>query len=313
MKVTDLTNVNNFTVPSDAISFVLQTFSDPNIRVGFWKLAHSSSGKDLGLGTSSNSFIWSDEGYGNVLVPITPDFSATAGEWTFRPSGGFTSIKLTLRTGTLPSASVLRIKPYLTGTIYSPADVEAAMAVVKKIYEDVGLQVFIDSVTVISGSQYTNVSSNFNNARTAALVSQGSPDWINLFFVEDLSGGGAGFSLLGVSAGIPGSLGVAGRRNGVLNGMAAHVRGGVLNTQFLGETAAHEMGHWLGLFHTTERSGLHDPLTDTPECPGIGRGPSQCLGYDGANLMFWVGDGVNKQITLSAQQTRIINYSPMAQ
>jgi hypothetical protein len=38
----------------------------------------------------------------------------------------------------------------------------------------------------------------------------------------------------------------------------------------VGETAAHEVGHALGLFHTTESLGASgedfDPLTDTPQC-----------------------------------------------
>ena len=40
-----------------------------------------------------------------------------------------------------------------------------------------------------------------------------------------------------------------------------------LDAQLLGETAAHEMGHQLGLFHTTESGGTQfDILSDTLEC-----------------------------------------------
>jgi hypothetical protein len=47
---------------------------------------------------------------------------------------------------------------------------------------------------------------------------------------------------------------------------------------------AHEIGHYLGLFHTTETDGsTTDPLDDTPNC--VGRAfPDACP--DLTNLMF---------------------------
>jgi hypothetical protein len=47
---------------------------------------------------------------------------------------------------------------------------------------------------------------------------------------------------------------------------------------------AHEIGHFLGLRHTTEHGGsAHDPITDTPECliPDLA---SLC--GDSTNFMF---------------------------
>ena len=62
-----------------------------------------------------------------------------------------------------------------------------------------------------------------------------------------------------------------------------------IETRTLGETIAHETGHYLGLFHPVEISGIvgvegEDPLPDTPTCSSI----DNCLSEDKLihNLMF---------------------------
>jgi hypothetical protein len=94
---------------------------------------------------------------------------------------------------------------------------------------------------------------------------------------------------------------------------------------------AHETGHFLGLFHTTEQEGADfDPLTDTPKCPclncasaidlpkctssspplvtaGRCNVSSSCGGGD--NLMFWLlSPGVSRG-TLSAQQIQVMRLN----
>ena len=147
---------------------------------------------------------------------------------------------------------------------------------------------------------------------------------MNLFFVEDqISGETAAY---GVSGGLPGPMGIASSWNGVLNFLYAHARGTSLNSQLLGETAAHEMGHWLGLSHTSESKGTSfDPISDTPECP-ISRDndsngkvyAEECEGYGADNLMFWTAWSTSsqaagkKQENLSSEQQYILKYSPIA-
>jgi hypothetical protein len=85
----------------------------------------------------------------------------------------------------------------------------------------------------------------------------------------------------------------------------------------IGTTMAHEGGHFLGLFHTSERSGLaHDPLLDTPECTraddanGDGRLDwNECTGKDTANLMFW-SNGDVPQETLTNDQRFVLLRNP---
>jgi hypothetical protein len=145
---------------------------------------------------------------------------------------------------------------------------------------------------------------------------------VNLFFIKDFSSSG----ILGIAAGMPGSMGIANSWNGVLIGLMAHASGSTLNPQLLGETAAHEMGHQLGLFHTTEMGGtVFDILTDTPECSnsrdndGDGKmSAEECEDYGGENVMFWTAwssssrSAGKKQETLSSYQQKVLKYSPIA-
>ena len=134
------------------------------------------------------------------------------------------------------------------------------------IYSNNGITLSVKDTITISESQYATVSSSFIDSTTSALVSQGSEDTVNLFFVEDQPSSET--AILGVSAGIPGTMNIASSWNGVINYLSAHATGSTLNIQVLGETVAHEMGHWLGLFHTTEAAGSSfDPLSDTAQCP----------------------------------------------
>ncbi len=96
--------------------------------------------------------------------------------------------------------------------------------------------------------------------------------------------------------------------------------------------AAHESGHYLGLYHPTESSGASfDPLSDTPrcECTGCGFTASQCDPTTGSgvggpkcrqqkptcsggqNLMFWLFDPSTSVGFLSPEQGRVTRASPL--
>jgi hypothetical protein len=98
---------------------------------------------------------------------------------------------------------------------------------------------------------------------------EGSARDSSLRVVVARSVGGAE-SLAGYSMGLPGP--VAGDRANAAVIIATEVyadSGGFLNLDGLATTLAHEMGHYLGLYHTSEPNGqLHDPIPDTPECTG---------------------------------------------
>jgi hypothetical protein len=86
---------------------------------------------------------------------------------------------------------------------------------------------------------------------------------ITIFLVDEISSDGA--TILGLSAGPPGAATVHGTSKSGVIVTAADV---VSQPVDVGRIIAHETGHFLGLFHTTEKDGSRfDPLDDTPECP----------------------------------------------
>jgi hypothetical protein len=134
---------------------------------------------------------------------------------------------------------------------------------------------------------------------------------INVFFTRAFALGGA----IGVSTGIPGPAALHGTRNS----------GVVFTAEFLGQTfregggqvvdgnlytgivLAHEVGHYLGLFHTTEQGGRgQDPLDDTPFCPG-NQFPNGCA--DLGNLMFPFASADHTDVT--DDQSWVIQVNPL--
>jgi len=332
--VSDITQTNegdgylsgSFEVPSNGISFMLGTFMDNNSVVGFYSLT-DPDGTNI-LSSSSALYNFSSGrtggyGFASVLVPHTTNFSAKAGTWTFKNYAN-DRVKLTLRTGSTPSTATFIVQPYITGTTWSANDISSALSVMSTIYSNNGITLSVKDTITISESQYATISSSFIDSTTSALVSQGSEDTVNLFFVEDQPSSET--AILGVSAGIPGTMSIASSWNGVINYLSAHATGSTLNSQVLGETVAHEMGHWLGLFHTSEAAGASfDPLSDTAQCPISLDGDSdgkvyaeECDGYGADNLMFWTTWSTSSQAAgktqenLSTEQQYILKYSPIA-
>ena len=319
----------SFDVPANGISFILSSFKDNNASTAFYSLSDpdetdilSASSTPNLYGAASGSF--GSAGYANVLVPQSPSFSAKAGTWTYKAYNN-DSVKLALRSGSIPSSTTIVVQPYITGTTWAAGDLSAALSVMSSIYSTNGITLTINSTITISDSQYAAVSGTFTDSTTSALVSQGGTAAVNLFFIEDYTGSWS--EILGNAAGIPGSMGIANSWNGVLNSLSAHASGTTLESQLLGETAAHEMGHQLGLFHTTESGGtVFDIISDTAECPKSSRdndsngkmSAEECEGYGAENVMFWRAwssssrSAGKKQETLSGLQQQVLKYSPIA-
>ena len=318
----------SFVVPSSGISFLLSIFKDSDAIVEFYSLA-DPDGTDILSASSTPNLYNAASGslgvdrYANVLVPQSPSFSAKAGTWTFKANNN-DRVKIITRTGSTPSDNAtITIQPYITGTTWSAGDISVALIIMKRIYSKNGITLTVKSTITTSDTQYATVSKTFTNSTTSALVSQGVTEGVNLFFIKDYSDS----ENLGNAAGIPGSMGIANSWNGVLISITAHVYGSTLDAQLLGETAAHEMGHQLGLFHTTETGGtVFDILTDTAECLNSTKdfnnngkmSAEECEGYGGENLMFWTAWNTSsrsagkKQETLSSHQQHVLKYSPIA-
>src|SRR5207248_9990182 len=103
---------------------------------------------------------------------------------------------------------------------------------------------------------------------------------MNLFLVQGLqsSDSNGSFYVVGVDGTIPGPSSFDGTvQSGAVVSIAdlyartSYCTGGLnvnCGADSVAYVAAHETGHFLGLFHTTEREGdIFDPITDTPKCP----------------------------------------------
>ncbi len=318
----------SFTLPSNVLSFVVSATGTSSPRLS--TLTRADGTNVLGLTSQNQSdtyldFALGQSDYVNFLVPLDSSLTATSGSWTLTTNSAATGAKVVVRSGTTSDTPSLTVQPYLTGTTYSASDLSTALTTMQTIYSNNGVTLTVNSVQTISGSQYTSVSPSFTDSTTSALLNQGSASVVNLFFVEDFSGSNSG--LLGISAGIPGSLGVAGNHNGVLIGLTGHASGSSLQSQLLAEMAAHEIGHFLGLYHPTESAGtLFDPISDTPTCGSANDtdesgkvSAEECESYGGGNVMFWTAYSTSsrnagkKQERLCPNQVHVIRYSPIAQ
>jgi len=139
--------------------------------------------------------------------------------------------------------------------------------------------------------------------------------------------------VVGIDAAIPGpsSMGgtlVSGAAIGISCVGPGSCAAGVVDPDKVAAVAAHEGGHWLGLFHTTEENGaVFDPLSDTGVCDcsqcvaeayrsSCGTSSAEvgtavcstggsCSGGD--NLMFWLMGGT----AISAQQAQVMRANPL--
>ena len=116
---------------------------------------------------------------------------------------------------------------------------------------------------------------------------EADPNGINIFFVKELQ---SSTPVRGKSGGIPGPL----FHGSLMSGVAIALKHKVTD----GFVIAHELGHYLGLFHSSERpqTMIHDQLSDTLE-------------NDDTNLMFYEVAGSK----LSSSQYKVIRLNPWVQ
>ena len=141
---------------------------------------------------------------------------------------------------------------------------------------------------------------------------------LNVFFIADIDSRGSGGDVGAIAGGTPVPLGMHGTPgSGIV--VAADMFLDDADATELGRTLAHELGHALGLFHTTEVDGLvFDPLPDTPVCTlASDRSRDgaldalECAADGGDNLMFPTSD--TEGTTLTPQQIEVLRSALILQ
>jgi hypothetical protein len=220
----------------------------------------------------------------------------------------------------------------------------------KSIYAQAGITVnavFHDLSATDKARFGTNVSANSTGpcdefGQLFTLSGQFPGNTMNVFLVQGIKdASGQTGNIVGIDSTIPGPSSYNGTvASGALVSsvdLFVGACGGAFNigacgADFVAYIAAHETGHFLGLFHTTEMEGADfDTLTDTPKCPCIPCNPNHVCGGQGVanvsaggcrtstcgggnNQMFWVVDqNLSYPIAslFSPQQMQVMRLNPL--
>jgi hypothetical protein len=266
---------------------------------------------------------------GSFLLPNDPDVEVKGGEWTFKVRAthrvedlsqglvflGYPStcqVTVLARTEPVPETATLPIRLHFTGSHgltaeSAPTDerLQSALDILATIYATagVGLEIagYHDVPGVDEDPTLTDVGSTagFPNDLSKLFLAgdDTDPAALNVFFVnsiyKDVDYEEVGGTVLGIAGGVPGPayLGPT-YRSGV-----AIATFEISEDDHLGNVMAHEIGHYLGLFHSTEKDAIfHDTLQDTEES-------------DGGNLMYWGWSA--GQMALSEAQSYVLRSHPM--
>ncbi|RAL23701.1 hypothetical protein DL240_05960 [Lujinxingia litoralis] len=266
-----------------------------------------------------------------LLMPNSPQYALNPGTYTVRfwaedptqvrvhamikrgpssPQGGSLPVTFWFAEQNILSAA----------TAQSDEDFQYALNIMRQIYANIGIAlgpIFYRDVGGTLGRQLAAPQDDEVLCRGMRQVATaGNLPGINLLMFDDAPG----MTILGLSCGLPGAPSRPGVVRSGATAALAYLRS---DPDVFAETIAHEAGHYLGLFHTTERTGTdHDPLDDTPECP-LSRDTNgdrlvsadECVNDGATNTMFWTsfGWGEQHQRTLTPHQRFVLMNNAMVE
>jgi hypothetical protein len=206
-----------------------------------------------------------------------------------RQKGGLLDLDLHFAPGTAITAATARASPYVSELLAELQSLYRSLAGVG-IGEVRAFDLTAAEDTVATADAARAVREKHSQAGPRGLS-------VSVFIVKSMT-----FGFEAVAGGIPGVPGLAKRPS---SGIVAQAKS---SGKTMGRLLAHELGHYLGLFHTTESgAAVVDKIEDTPSCP-----PGTQIGDcpDHANLMFPYYLNTADPLTLSAGQAAVLRGSP---
>lgn len=280
--------------------------------------------------TASQLFGWLSP----TIVPAAPQFAAQleGGAHSYLVNTDSSSICHYLLEEETPG-NTLDINVYLVGVpgvtpdnAAQSASFQAVFQTFNELYAPAGVQLGQIRYYTLSAEDLQAYQIVRSEQDTAELVAKSALPGttrdealsLNVFFVRAMGGNLGRQGVLGISLGLPGPAGLHGTEaSGVIftsEYMGQQFRDPSTNQvvngdQFTGIIFAHEVGHYLGLFHTIDgdgsRNSSYDPLDDTPRCTsGF---PDNCPDIN--NMMFPLAGITHRDITPG--QSWMIQVNPL--
>lgn len=235
------------------------------------------------------------------------------------PSTNFTG-RLVLKNDPSFQTGTIKVNLFIDGQANQRYinDILASVDIYREIYGRVGIT--LDVISTPRPSASSNLPNPPIGSTMYESLAQSIPnriDAVNVFIASSIGDLSTPSSVLGVSGGIPGSY-FPSVKSAVAISLDAHLGiDGNLDSQrqrVLAETIAHEVGHYLGLFHPVEINQAQpdafqgeDPLGDTPFCFTIAE--CNAIGLSN-NLMFPTATGTVQQ-NLTPEQADVMNIQPL--
>jgi len=341
----------------------------PRAAVGSLQIPNTSLALDAvadgGLPAGRWSMMVGDLAYGCAIVPPLNPFCGTGAGLDPPPDldayrAGQYRVSVRVRTGAIPDQGTVDLAFYLhrsfddrplrAADAPSDPDVQRMLTSLGAFLGRAGL--CVGEVTWIdlpdwaqdrwAGGVNTHTTCEGSSAELFSLGGAGAR--VNVFLVPAVTFGDE--SAYGFTSAYPGTpglsntihSGIAGSTEDLRTstGCGAEVHPSACGPDVVAMTVAHELGHFLGLFHPTERDGnLFDPLDDTPTCDCRACAPEEeraaceegsfllfnpycdaegtaCAGA--RNLMFWAlwtAEGAPPVGELTPEQGTVLRANPL--